>query len=459
MKTTKILYMLGVAAASLGLAACADTDAQYTIPNVDAPAFVKTTPETGASRVRRGDITVTVDYDKRVFFATKDMDQIKVSGATLVSADVYGTDSTLTMVVNCPQREQQVTISVPEGIVTGSQGKPAPEVNLSFTTIALDKTPVAASGKAAQLYNFLLNNFETKALSGIMADVAWNTDEAEKVNGWIGKYPAINCFDYLHMPASVAGLNWAPDYNDISVVQNWASQGGIVAAMWHWNVPKAEPTEGLSALDPANDYTFYAEQTTFNAANALTEGTWENEVFERDLAQMTAYLTLLKNADIPVLWRPFHEAAGGWFWWGKDAASFKALWIHMFDTFKQAGLDNLIWVWTTEGNDASWYPGDQYVDIVGRDLYTKETEDCVTEYNAASSEYGNKIVALSECGTVGKISEQWAAGAAWSWFMPWYEGESQDEDGNTVPVVHADQEWWQDAAAQGNVLFRGDFSF
>ena len=49
----------------------------------------------------------------------------------------------------------------------------------------------------------------------------------------------------------------------------------------------------------------------------------------------------------------------------------------MFNYFKTEGLDNLIWVWTTEGNDADWYPGDQYVDIVGRDVYNKETADCV----------------------------------------------------------------------------------
>ena len=71
-------------------------------------------------------------------------------------------------------------------------------------------------------------------------------------------------------------------------------------------------------------------------------------MFTEDLKNAAAYLKLLRDADIPVLWRPFHEAAGGWFWWGKDAASFKSLWIAMFNYFKTEGLDNLIWVWTTE---------------------------------------------------------------------------------------------------------------
>ena len=84
---------------------------------------------------------------------------------------------------------------------------------------------------------------------------------------------------------------------------------------------------------------------------------------------MAGYLKLLHDANIPVIWRPLHEAAGGWFWWGKNADSFKKLWIQMFDYFKAQGLNNLIWVWTSETGDADWYPGDAYVDIIGRDLY------------------------------------------------------------------------------------------
>lgn len=197
-------------------------------------------------------------------------------------------------------------------------------------------------------------------------------------------------------------------------------------------------------------YAFYKADTEFDATNATVEGTWENKVFTEDLKNAAAYLKLLRDADIPVLWRPFHEAAGGWFWWGKDAASFKSLWIAMFNYFKTEGLDNLIWVWTTEGNDADWYPGDQYVDIVGRDVYNKETADCVSEYTSIAENYGNKIVSLSECGTVGLISEQWASGARWSWFMPWYDGTN--EDGS--PVVHADEAWWKDAMSQEFVVSR-----
>ena len=542
--------------------ASCDTDVDHDIPAVDAPVLVSTTPESGAAKVKTGEITIEVKYDKNIFFATDNLSEIQFTGGELISADVLGASNILTVKVNVPKRETACSLSIPEGIVTGPNQMPAPAVSVQFSTVALDKALVAASSaKAVKLYNYLLDNFETKTLSAMMADVAWNTEMSEKVYGWTGKYPAINCFDYVHLPASVAGADWI-NYGDITPVKDWSDKGGIVAAMWHWNVPKkvvgeasstqiwkgetvmpgdwsgnvqmtddaakavfadaqvgqvirvavkdvAEGAQGSfknsgwseiasgtdyfdisgdytllitedilkslqeggliigghdytavavylesngTALDPNKDYAFYKADTEFDAANATVEGTWENKVFTEDLKNTAAYLKLLRDADIPILWRPFHEAAGGWFWWGKDAVSFKSLWIAMFNYFKAEGLDNLIWVWTTEGNDADWYPGDQYVDIVGRDIYNKETADCVSEYTSIAGNYGNKIVSLSECGTVGLISEQWASGARWSWFMPWYDGTN--EDGS--PVVHADEAWWKDAMNQEFVVSRDE---
>lgn len=560
MKKLNIKWMLSLIAA-FTFASC-DTDVDHDIPAVDAPVLVSTTPESGAAKVKTGEITIEVKYDKNIFFATDNLSEIKFTGGELISADVLGASNILTVKVNVPGRETACSLSIPEGIVTGPNQMPAPAVSVQFSTVALDKALVAASSaKAVKLYNYLLDNFETKTLSAMMANVAWNTEMSEKVYGWTGKYPAINCFDYVHLPASVAGADWI-NYGDITPVKDWSDKGGIVAAMWHWNVPKKAVGEASStqiwegetvmpgdwsgnvqmtddaakavfadaqvgqvirvavkdvaagaqgsfknsgwseiasgtdyfdisgdytlvitedvlkslqeggliigghdytavavylenngtALDPNKDYAFYKADTEFDAANATVEGTWENKVFTEDLKNAAAYLKLLRDADIPVLWRPFHEAAGGWFWWGKDAASFKSLWIAMFNYFKTEGLDNLIWVWTTEGNDTDWYPGDQYVDIVGRDVYNKETADCVSEYTSIAENYGNKIVSLSECGTVGLISEQWASGARWSWFMPWYDGTN--EDGS--PVVHADEAWWKDAMSQEFVVSRED---
>ena len=171
----------------------------------------------------------------------------------------------------------------------------------------------------------------------------------------------------------------------------------------------------------------------------------------------------MKDAGIPVLWRPLHEAAGGWFWWGTDADAFKALWKYMFNYLKAEGIDNLIWVWTSQTGDDNWYPGDAYVDIVGRDLYGDDAASCANNYATLSAKYGNKIVTLSECGwseyanggqggRIANIADQWAAGARWSWFMPWY-------DNSGAANQHADEAWWKAAMESEYVITRDKVNF
>lgn len=148
----------------------------------------------------------------------------------------------------------------------------------------------------------------------------------------------------MNLPASPA--DWI-DYNKTSVVEDWWNAGGLVAACWHWNVPVTENS---------SEYKCMVSETDFDIVKALEEGTRENEIIKADLEELASYLLLLKQKNIPVIWRPLHEAAGKWFWWGKDAVSYKRLWKLVYETFKQKGLNNLIWVWTSETNDKDWYP-------------------------------------------------------------------------------------------------------
>lgn len=186
-------------------------------------------------------------------------------------------------------------------------------------------------------------------------------------------------------------------------------------------------------------YGFYAAKNEFTLDAAVTEGTWANRFMKSDLEKIVPYLRQLQQAGIPVLWRPLHEAAGKWFWWGNGSAvSYVKLWRTMYDCFKQQGINNLIWVWTSEKADADWYPGDEYVDIIGTDVYGRDgnaatAEEMAARFNELAYRYPSKMISLTECGTVADIPSQWKSDAAWSWFMPWYG------DG------HASDEWWKAA--------------
>ena len=354
------------------------------------------------------------------------------------------------------------TLQMSEGAVVAAEDHTikSPAYTLTFKTKEenqpgdavsnISSTPVVATTDAAiRLYKFLLSNYQKNIITGMMAEVNWNNTESEKVYKMVGKYPAINGYDYIHLPYTSSG-GWI-DYGNITPVKTWADNKGIVTIGWHWNAPSTQD---------GTDYGFYKGtdsskgETTFKIANAVTEGTWENQFIKDDLQKITPYLKLLKDAGIPVLWRPLHEASGGWFWWGAGTADqCKKLWVMMFDTFKAAGLTNLIWVWTDDKK--SWYPGDAYVDIVGCDIYGDTAAECAVKYNNMQKDYSTKMVALTECGysiyanrNIADIAAQWKAGALWSFFMPWYNAET-----------HAPQTWWYQIKSASNVIWREDVNF
>jgi len=558
----------------------------------------------GATISDFGDVTIKVGYDKNIGFPSSRYDEISATNMTISAASVVGTDGVLTITANIPRKGVECSFTIPEGLVKGPNSTSAPEVTFTFNVkgaSALASTPVSATNaNALALYQYLLDNYGTSVLSGMMADVAWNNAKSEAVYQATGKYPAINGYDYIHLPASCAGASWI-NYGDITPVSEWDAAGGIVAAGWHWLVPKTEVTvsdgsessddsgsseettiwegevnvgtawsetgtvdasafssvsEGMAltlyfsensdaeywqaklmdgnwttltsyaavdngwgcipfdagltsytitlnssdvsllqasgmilsgygitykkitvgtassssssttstggtyaSLNVNSDFTYTPSETEFNLTDAVTEGTWEYNYVYFDLERIANYLLLLKEQNIPVLWRPLHEASGGWFWWGTDATAFKKLWIMMFKYFESKGINNLIWVWTAQGNDSDWYPGDDYVDIIGCDLYGSSASECASMYNTLTETYPNKMITLSECGwsdysssRVANISDQWSAGAQWSWFMPWYSDDS-------AANPHADSSWWSDAMSQDYVITRDQVSY
>ncbi|MDR1652089.1 MAG: Ig-like domain-containing protein [Prevotellaceae bacterium] len=467
-----ILQTIILLAASVSFACCNEAPDNPALP---APELLSTVPENNAENIPVSDLTVTLTFNQNVICPSAEQKKVSVSGGATISKIVYDSSKpTISILINNLDYETNYTLTIPANVIKNPSEVGAKAISLTFTTQKEPKFSETLctdnpSPEAVALYNYLKSIYGKKTLSGAMASVAWNIDEAERVYRWTGKYPAINTFDYIHLWASPA--NWI-DYGNISVVENWRNEGGIVGAMWHWNVPKYE---GAPRNVDSNN-TFRTEETTFRTANATVAGTWENAVVNADLEKIADYLLLLKNKNIPVLWRPLHEAAGNiyawngsaWFWWGNDGAeAYKNLWRYMFNYFKQKDLNNLIWVFTTQTDrrtntsDLPFYPGSEYVDIVGRDSYGNGTEWVVTaavsaaEFNTIQNNFPDKMVTLAEMGEVAQIGAQWNAGAHWLWFMPWYDFNATDETSpDDYKNMHADKTWWQAAVASEEVITR-----
>jgi mannan endo-1,4-beta-mannosidase len=126
--------------------------------------------------------------------------------------------------------------------------------------------------------------------------------------------------------------------------------------------------------NPANPKGGGLRDKGVDIASLLEPGTETHDRWMKELDLIADGLKELKDAGVVVLWRPFHEMNGGWFWWGaQEPEGFIKVWRHMFDYFsKTKGLDNLLWVYGPNHGDktARYYAGDQYVDIIGLDAYT-----------------------------------------------------------------------------------------
>ena len=340
-------------------------------------------------------------------------------------------------------------------------------------TAAIPTEPVTAQTDAAKkLYSYFVEQYGQKTISSVMANVNWNNTIAGKVYKLTGKYPAMNCYDFIHIYVPNQGSNGWINYSDITPVTEWHNAGGIVQLMWHFNVPLTETTEVKA---DGSGVTCTPSETTFKASNALASGTWENKWLYEQMDKVIAVVLKLQEAGIAATWRPFHEAAGNatlksgaswgksWFWWGYDGAdTFKKLWIAMYDYFQQKGVQNLIWIWTTQNyngdsssynQDTDWYPGDQYCDMVARDLYGYDADKNLQEFTEIQTAYPNKMVVLGECGKdnstdPGKMSDCWTAGAKWGHFMVWYQG------GNGSTDTMCSDAWWKDAMSSSNVITR-----
>jgi hypothetical protein len=256
-----------------------------------------------------------------------------------------------------------------------------------------------ATEEAKAVYRYLLDRSGKEILSGQM--VLNGNTELDYIYKITGKLPAIRGMDFIDARQNERQIQFA---------EQWWRKGGIPTIMWHWGAP------GIGDGYPNS-------QKKIDIDKVFEKGTPEYESFWTELKQRAHLLKRLKRQHIPVLWRPFHELNGNWFWWGKAGPEkFKRLWITMYNYYvHKKHLNNLIWVLGyTSKPDAAWYPGREYVDIAGADDYGDNSPH-KSMYDNVQLVVGKAMpVAYHECGIPPDMDKTIAAGANWSWWMEWH---------------------------------------
>ena len=452
-----------------------------------APKLVSSNPANGATGLTGDALTLVLTFDMNV----KCPSSASITAGEAKVGKVLAYDKDVKIELSGLERGNSYTVTIPKGTISGFRNNAADEIRISFTMKEKDPDPVhstlnptanlcnpSASQQAKKVYEFLLQQSGKKTLSGAMSGSSNSNDFADLIYSNVGKYPALTGYDFIFLQYSPTpeSWSWKVNYNDISAAREQWNNNGLVSYMWHWNVPTSESAwkNGTEKGDYTG-YAFYSDKTAFDIKEALKEGTWQNQFLMKDIEEAASYLKNLRDAGIPVIWRPLHEAAGNynlysdngaWFWWGKGGAEpCKQLWRLLYDQFtKVHGLNNLIWVWTVDATVGcedqydDWYPGDDVVDIVGVDIYENNTDAKTRQFQAlVDVTKGNKLVSVSECGNIPDPDKCFAQGNAWSWFMVWC---TYDEN-NNLALSNKDwnpntKTWWSTVMGSKYVINRED---
>lgn len=244
-------------------------------------------------------------------------------------------------------------------------------------------------------------------------------EELVKIREVTGKEPALLGFELLACSPNInmqdtdeACMTEVRENRDtLKRAWEWAEKKGLITFTWHWFSPMGGRSKS-----------FFTENTAFDAWQAVTEGTPEHAALLSDMDHMAKILKPFSARGIPILWRPFHEMDGNWFWWGaKGPEPAKLLWRMMYQHFTEIHqLTNLIWVWNAER--AEYYPGDDVVDIISRDMYPPEHEHTARKEEYLAMEKipdDPKIVLIGETGVLPDVEAIHRERVGWSSYMTW----------------------------------------
>jgi hypothetical protein len=230
-----------------------------------------------------------------------------------------------------------------------------------------------ATAETVNLYNNLKKVMNRGFMIGHQDDLAygvnWKYESGRSdIKEVTGDYPAVYGWELGHLEIGAdVNLDSVPFDKMKSFIHEGYHRGGVITISWHGN----NPMTGKTAWDPAK-----------GTVASILPGGEKNAVFNEQLDRIADFMLGLKGDKgelIPVLFRPFHEHTGGWFWWGNATTSddeYKALFRYTVDYLKNTRqVHNLLYVYNTgtefanEQEYLNRYPGDDVIDMLSFDTY------------------------------------------------------------------------------------------
>lgn len=317
------------------------------------------------------------------------------------------------------------------------------------------------SDEASALLKSMKASFGKKIITGQYVSGEDNS-EIDFIHKITGKYPAIRFSDiggYSEDGVMIYD-------NEIDAALKWAESGGIVGFMWYWNSPSEQKSSVYSkdtdfSLRSAITRTDISQMSISEIEELYDSGRITLECLElvKDIDAVSNSLLILADEKIPVLWRPLHEAAGDWYWWGAGGSkAYKWLYKLMYDRMtKYHKLNNLIWIWN--GQSKEYMVDSDMYDIAAIDIYMPPE----TVYGSRSEQYqwlkniteSGKLLAISECSSVPDIDEMLRDNSLWSFFGLWFGEYLTDSKGNLSEIYTKKDDLIKIYNAENSVTFTG----
>lgn len=270
----------------------------------------------------------------------------------------------------------------------------------------------------------LLTNLKKVSSRGIMFGhhddtvygIGWEGDEGRSdVKSVCGDYPAVISFDLGEVElGGTANLDKVPFDKLRKEIVNQYQRGGMISLSWH----ARNPLTGGDAWD--------VKDTT--VVKSILPGGDNHDKFSGWLAKVAGFINSLQTTDgvkVPVLFRPWHEHTGSWFWWGEKLCTpeeYKGLWHMTVDSLRAHGVDNALYAYSpgTEPQDTAQYlkryPGDKLIDVIGFDTYQFDRDAFLAGLDRSLAivdsigKTHDKVIAVTEVGYEGIPDAKWWTG-------------------------------------------------
>ncbi|WP_054941709.1 glycosyl hydrolase [Paenibacillus ihuae] len=283
----------------------------------------------------------------------------------------------------------------------------------SFRSLVMEPADTALAPPAKSLLKKLYS-LQGKGIISGQHDYLENPDEyTNKLKDTGGFYPGLHGYELGAISNQTEAVIASQRQSVVESAVRWHKAGGIVTMSYHANLPGTAPAwSNVSMSLSEADFARY-----------ITPGTVQYAALLADLDKTALSLQQLSNAGVPVLWRPYHEMNGGWFWWGQKSR-FSELWNLMFERYTEVHrLHNLLWVWSPNaknqwsGEPADYYPGAGRVDVLALDIYDGDFK--ASHHDGLWDLGRGKLIAIGENGELPSPAVLVRSQSKWSYQMTW----------------------------------------